>query len=1331
MDLSLRSVSPVDIQIRGLSVQFKSPLSPYRRASNLFYPANNAKKAAIQKPILDGVSADMPSGSLTAIVGASGSGKTTLLNTIAHRVTSRKLKVSGSATFNGNEDLRAVRSSYVMQQDVLLPALTVRETLQYAADLRLPPPSTKEGRRDVVEKVILELGLKECADTRIGNNIYKGCSGGEKRRTSIGVQMLANPSVLFCDEPTTGLDAYSAFQIVQTLKKLAETGRTVIISIHAPRSEIWRLFDRVILLSRGAVLYSGPADAAASHFQKCGYELPPFVNPAEFLIDLAAIDNRSEEAERMSCARVRELEVAWQHRSSQSDGKTSGDATSSLTTPVSTRGNPFGGGVQSNQRVEFRRQLYVLTRRTTKVTLRDPMGVAGSLFEATSMSIITGWIFWRLGNDLAGIRSREGALYTASSLQGYLILMFETYRLTVDIPLFDRERNDDVVSVPAFLLSRRLSRLFLEDIPVPVIFTSIYYFMAGFRAEAGTFFVFLAVMVISQYITVTLASLCVAVSRDFAGASLIANLAYTLQTFCCGYFIQAQQIPVYVRWLKWVSHNFYIFGSLAANEFIGVDGGYFGRFYACPHSSNPVDPACQQYVGRYIMDSLGLPSNWIWRPILVAISFAIAFFLGAWLVLAFWKVDIDVLQARNKRDDTLPLGKESTAFQSAQGVRRVAIALGEYKLEVQRRHLWRRSYSRIILNPITTSFEPGKINVIMGPSGCGKTSLLQSLARRLNSTVFSEYHTSGNITLNGAIPSTGVVESIASFVMQDDDALMSPLTVRETLRFAAGLRLPSWMSKREKYRRAEDVMLRMGLKDCADNLIGGELKKGISGGEKRRVSIAIQILTDPKVLLLDEPTSGLDAFTAMSVIDVLKALAGEGRTIIMTIHQARSDVFKSFDNVLLLARGGSPVYSGQAQAMLSHFETLGFECPRTTNPADFVLDLITVDLQHQDKETTTRQKVQQVIQEWNSVRRQQQDPIRSASAKIATPAELSSLKRQMNPFLTTFPLVLQRSFLNVIRSPSVLLARSMQVIGISILLTLFFAPLQSNAEAIQSRMGFIQEVAALYFVGKAARETIWFRVSSYYCLLMGIDLLTIECEIGMLQNVAVYPMERDVFYREYADGCYDVSTFLLSYTLLEIPLTILSSLVFGVLAAFPVNLKRTPTVFLVTCLNCFCVVSCGESIGIMFCTIFSHVGFALNITSILLSISTIMSGIMSLNIPGFLQALNYLSPLKYQVANTAVYAMRGQTFGCTKVQEVGGLCPIRTGEQVLSLYNLNKNPGINLMALGITAVVYRVIAFVVLKSTRMRWDLEVFGFKGRRRKRDEEGGFAVRVPTSI
>lgn len=202
-DLTFRAVDPVDIRVSNLGIVYESTPSPLTR----LFPSSSKSASSSQplsKTILHNVSAHMPAGSLTAIIGSSGSGKTTLLNTISRRVTSKTLRLSGSSTFNGNEVLSSVRSAYVMQQDVLIPSLTVRETLRYAADLRLPAPATKAERRAIVERVILELGLKECADTRIGNSAHKGCSGGEKRRTSIGVQMLANPSVLFLDEPTTG-----------------------------------------------------------------------------------------------------------------------------------------------------------------------------------------------------------------------------------------------------------------------------------------------------------------------------------------------------------------------------------------------------------------------------------------------------------------------------------------------------------------------------------------------------------------------------------------------------------------------------------------------------------------------------------------------------------------------------------------------------------------------------------------------------------------------------------------------------------------------------------------------------------------------------------------------------------------------------------------------------------------------------------------------------------------------------------------------------------------------------------------------------------------------
>ncbi|KAF7169250.1 hypothetical protein CNMCM5623_002068 [Aspergillus felis] len=1252
-NLSLRAVDPVDVCVEDLSLQVGTTRPIWHRLSG--------KKVDTQthKTVLDGVDAFMPSGSLTAIIGSSGSGKTSLLNIMAGRMSLTKAKVSGTTTFNGVAGIEGIRSAYVMQEDVLIPTLTVRETLRYAADLRLPPPATQEERHRVVEQVILELGLKECADTRIGTNTHKGCSGGEKRRTSIGVQMLANPSVLVCDEPTSGLDATSAFQIIRTLKRLAEDGRTVIVSIHAPRSEIWSLFDNVILLARGSVLYSGPLRDSLSHFEAYGHVLPPFVNPAEFLIDLAAIDNRTESLEAASMARVELLKAAWKSRSS---------ARKQIEQPRPERKTsmPSGAVTPIHKAASFRQQFRVLTSRTFTTTIRDPLGMAGSLLEAVGMAVINGWIFLQLDQSQAGIRSRQGSLYTASSLNGYLVLLYETYRLTIDIRLFDRERNEGVVGVPAFLLSRRAARLPLEDLPVPVIFAIIYYFMVGYRLSVGQFFIFLLLTILTHYIAVTFAAVSIGVARSFPGASLVGNLSFTLQSFACGYFVQSNQIPVYVRWLKWVAYTFYIFGALCANEFIGPDGPPEGQFYDCPYSTDPSNPACTQYTGRYIMENLGFPSDWIWRPIVVLVAFVIGHYLLAGLLLQYNRFAIDIAQAR-KTDIDLSAGKEKFAERRAEEARPVTISLDKYALEIRKRQVFRRGSRTLpILKPITAEFRPGKLNVIMGPSGSGKTSLLNSIARRLRGSLGTQYRLQGNMLYNGAVPSESVIRSVTSFVTQDDDALMPSLTVRESLRFAAGLRLPQWMSREEKNQRAEEILLKMGLKECADNLIGSELIKGISGGEKRRVTIAIQILTDPKVLLLDEPSSGLDAFTATSIIEVLKALAAEGRTLIMTIHQSRSDLFQHFSSVLLLARGGYPVYAGEGEKMLPYFRSLGYECPKTTNPADFVLDLITVDLQQEDREALTRERVQKLITSWDG---QRQDEGRRPS-QIATPAELGSLKRQMLPFRITYPLVLHRAAINFWRQPPLVMARSMQVVGIAIIMALFFAPLKNDYAAVQSRMGFIQEFAALYFV-------------------------------GMLQNIAIYPNERDVFYREEADHCYSAETFMLQYTTLEVPFEAISSIVFGVLAAYADNLERSPKMFLICAFNCFCIISCGESVGIMFCTLFSHVGFAVNVTSILLSISTILGGVMSLNVNDVLQAINHLSPIKYSIANLAPYAMRDQNFTCTAAQLLAnGTCPIQTGQQVLQLYNLDKNAPMNVMALGVCTIVYRLVAYGMLKVLR-------------------------------
>lgn len=1259
--ISLSEVNPVDVQIRNLAVSVDISPSVFSLAnfrSNKRKRVQDGEAIPEKKQILHSVSASMTPGTLTAIIGGSGSGKTTMLNTMAERMTSGRLAFEGSTTFNSQQGVKNIRSAYVMQQDVLLPTLTVRETLRYSADLRLPPPTTEEERRKVVEEVILELGLKECADTRIGNHQHKGCSGGEKRRTSIGVQLLSNPSVLFLDEPTTGLDATSAFQLVRTLKDLARRGRTIITTIHQPRSEIWGMLDGLVILTRGSPVFSGKAQNCIPWFQSIGMELPEFVNPAEFLIDIAAVDNRSPELECVSVERVERLKAAWAEESdkiyaSANDQPLAESEQAALV--VSTSPGP-------SRHSPFIRQTKVLTSRTILTTWRDPLGMTGSLVEAIGMGVITGWTFYALGRDQSGIRSRQGALYNSCAMQGYLILMFETYRLTIDIQLFDRENNEKVVDVIPFLLSRRIARFFMEDLPVPLVYSAIFYYMAGLRADASTFMIFFSVILLCQFIAVTFAATCVAASRHFAGASLIANMGYTIQSMACGYFVQANSIPIYVRWMKWTAYVFYAFGALCANEFVG-------QFYDCPLPGGESNPACAEYTGEFIMNGLGLPHNWVKRPIIVMVGFVIMFYTLAGVGLRYKKVSMSIARARNT-DVDLSAGKEKMTARSIAEVRAIDIGLDKFALDLEKKSIFGRNLpTKTILNPITTHFRAGTLNVIMGPSGSGKTSLLNAMALRLHNSAGTKYKHFGSMSFNGAVPSNSVIRSVCSYVCQDDDALLPSLTVRETLQFSAGLRLPSFMTRQQKHQRAEEVLMKLGLKDCADNLIGSDAIKGISGGEKRRVSIAVQILTDPRVLLLDEPTSGLDAFTASSIMEVLQGLANEGRTLILTIHQSRSDLFKQFGNVLLLARGGSAVYAGSAAEMLPHFEKLGFPCPTTTNPADFALDLITIDLQHKKREEATRLKVQNLISTWTTG----DYNTSHKPTTIASPAELGAMIRKPSSFYSAFPILVHRAFINFRRQPDLLAARIMQVTGLAIILTLFFAPLKNDYYSVQTRLGFIQEFGAFYFV-------------------------------GMLQNVAVYPNEKDVFYRENDDGTYGVEAFIAQYITLEVPFEIITSLLFAILVDLAGGLPRNVTMFFVCFFNCFCIVSCGESLGIMFNTLFPHTGFAINITSIFLSVAQFMSGVQSISVPEFLQAWNHLSPLYYAMRNLGPYSLNGIMFTCDAAQRLpNGRCTIETGVQALDLYKLNTNPGMNLMALGITTVVYRILAYALLKVWRMHW----------------------------
>uniref|UniRef100_A0A7N0VEZ4 ABC transporter G family member STR2 n=1 Tax=Kalanchoe fedtschenkoi TaxID=63787 RepID=A0A7N0VEZ4_KALFE len=244
--------------------------------------------------LLNNITGYAPKGSVTAVMGPSGAGKSTFLDGLAGRIASGSLK--GMVSLDGKEISPSMikrTSAYIMQDDRLFPMLTVYETLMFAADFRLGSVPTAD-KRQRVETLIEQLGLSSSRNTYIGDEGTRGVSGGERRRVSIGVDIMHGPSLLFLDEPTSGLDSTSAHSVIEKVHDIARAGSTVILTIHQPSSRIQLLLDHMIILARGQLMYQGGPKAVGTHLGRMGRKVPKGENSIEYLIDVIQEYDQSE-----------------------------------------------------------------------------------------------------------------------------------------------------------------------------------------------------------------------------------------------------------------------------------------------------------------------------------------------------------------------------------------------------------------------------------------------------------------------------------------------------------------------------------------------------------------------------------------------------------------------------------------------------------------------------------------------------------------------------------------------------------------------------------------------------------------------------------------------------------------------------------------------------------------------------------------------------------------------------------------------------------------------------------------------------------------------------
>ncbi|OVA08139.1 ABC transporter-like [Macleaya cordata] len=515
--------------------------------------------------LLKNVSGEAKPGRLLAIMGPSGSGKTTLLNVLAGQLAASpsRLHLSGILQLNGRPfPNQAFKFAYVRQEDLFFSQLTVRETLSLAAELQLSNVFSEEERDEYVSDLLFRLGLVGCADSNVGDAKVRGISGGEKKRLSLACELIASPSVIFADEPTTGLDAFQAEKVMETLSQLAWDGHTVICSIHQPRGSVYVKFDDILLLAEGAVVYAGPAhEEPLSYFSKFGYGCPDHVNPAEFLADLISVDYSSTESVYSSQKRIDALVEAFIQNTSTILYATPLSRTEVCKTVTKFRRNSI-----VKRKGGWWRQFRLLLKRAWMQASRDgPTNKVRARMSIAS-AIIFGSVFWRMGRSQTSIQDRMGLLQVAAINTAMVAL---TKTLTVfprERAIVDRDRAKGSYSLGPYLLSKLLA-----EIPIgaafPLMFGAVLYPMACLHPTLSRFGKFCGVVSVESFAASAMGLTVGAMVPTPEAALALGPSLMTIFIVFGGYYVNADNTPVIFRWIPRVSLIRWAFQGLCINEF--------------------------------------------------------------------------------------------------------------------------------------------------------------------------------------------------------------------------------------------------------------------------------------------------------------------------------------------------------------------------------------------------------------------------------------------------------------------------------------------------------------------------------------------------------------------------------------------------------------------------------------------------------------------------------------------------------------------------------------------------------------------------------------------
>ncbi|CAM0911760.1 unnamed protein product [Alopecurus aequalis] len=920
--------------------------------------------------IINGASGTIRPSRMTLLLGAPGSGKTTFLKALAGKLDS-SLKLKGKVMYNGevaNSSTPQYMRAYISQYDLHHAEMTVRETIDFSSkmlgtnnefemlgeairrkkgainkvdqdlDSFIKATPFGEGSNLTTNYIIKILGLSECADTIVGDEMIRGISGGQKKRATIGEMLVGLSRCFFMDDISTGLDSATTYEIVKFLQQMAHLmDLTLVISLLQPPPETLELFDDIILLCEGKIVYHGPREKATDFFEIMGFKCPSRKNIADFLQEVTSkMDQKQYWIGDENKYQYRSIEKFAESFSSSYLPR--------LVEDNLCKSNNTGKGKEIKTCASHRISTWntfkaCFSREVLLMKRNSPLHIF-KIVQITVLAFVISTIYLRTNMNQKSVLDANkymGSLFIAVVIVNFNG-MTEIAMTIKRLPTFYKQR--ELLGLPGWAL---LSSVYLISLPMSLVetglWTSLTYYVIGYAPSFLRFIQHFLVLFATHQMSMGLYRFLAAIGRTQVMANMLSTEALIAIYIFGGFVISKDSLQPWLRWGYWTSPFTYAQNAIALNEFL--DERWAIEFYYANANT----------VGEAILKIRGMLTEWHWYWICVSILFGFSLVFNILTIFALefmnspykHQVNTDAMKKNTEsKNQKVGNGNASTGqvvlpFQPLSLVFEHINYFVDMPKEMTKYGVTEKKLQ--LLQDVSGVFRPGVLTALMGITGAGKTTLLDVLAGRKTGGYIE-----GTIRIAGYPKKQETFSRISGYCEQSD--IHSPnLTVHESLQFSAWLRLPSNVKSRQRDIFIDEVMDLVELTGLKNSMVGLAGATGLSAEQRKRLTIAVELVASPSIIFMDEPTTGLDARSAAIVMRTVRKTVDTGRTVVCTIHQPSIGIFESFDELLLMKRGGQIIYSGSlgllSSNMIKYFEAIP-GVPRIKegqNPAAWVLDI--------------------------------------------------------------------------------------------------------------------------------------------------------------------------------------------------------------------------------------------------------------------------------------------------------------------------------------------------------------------------------------------------------